>query len=50
MIGYRYNSRFKVKESRLKRSEIKRSVRPMKKAGRRTQDWRKAWRFLKAEF
>ena len=29
---------------------MKRSARPMKKAGRRTKDWRKVWRFLKDEF
>jgi hypothetical protein len=52
MKGYYHNSTFRIKPnaSRLKRSQIKRSPRPMKKVGRRTQDWRKAWRFLKAEF
>ena len=37
MNGYRYNSNFKVKESRLKRSRIKRSLRPMKKAGKKAR-------------
>lgn len=36
--------------SSLKRSAMKRSLRPMKKVGRRTRDWRGAWGFLKAEF
>ena len=35
MNGYRYNSRFKVKESRLKRSAIKRSLRPTFKKKKR---------------
>jgi hypothetical protein len=33
----------------LKRSPMKRGNRPINKAGRRTNDWRKAWRFLKPE-
>lgn len=54
MNGYRHNSTFKVKPSRMKRSAMKRSSKPMKrtrlkKVGRRTKDWRNAWRFLKPE-
>ena len=46
----RYNSTFKAKPSRLKRSGIRRSLRPtLKKIGRRTKEWRTAWRFLKPE-
>lgn len=33
----------------MKRSQLSRSRRPMKKIGRRTNDWRRAWRFLKPE-
>jgi hypothetical protein len=49
MNSYRYNSTFKTSPSRLKRTPMKRSLRPMKKIGRRTQNWRKAWAFLKPE-
>jgi hypothetical protein len=63
MIGYRHNSRFRIKEDakrlqrstkRMKRSEMKRvpgtaRMKPMNKIGRRTVDWRKVWRFLKPE-
>ena len=53
----RYNSTFQIKPGaksmkrggKLKRSPMTRSRRPMKKIGRRTNDWRKAWRFLKPE-
>jgi len=31
----------------VKRAAMKRSARPMNKTGRRTNDWRKAWRFLR---
>lgn len=56
MTGYRFNSTFQAKPSRpmkraaMKRTPMRRSRKPMKKVGRRTKDWRKAWRFLKAEF
>ena len=51
----RYNSTFKLKPSKpmkratMKRTPMRRARKPMKKVGRRTRDWRKAWRFLKPE-
>lgn len=63
MNGYYHNSTFRVKPDapRMKRSQMSKSTKPMKrsgkfmkrsrlkKSGRRTKDWRKAWRFLKPE-
>lgn len=36
--------------ARLVRKPLSRSRKPLNKVGRRTKDWRRAWRFLKAEF
>lgn len=60
-MGYVWNSSIerrtplKAKKSlkrggKLNRKPMKRSRRPVNKIGRRTRDWRKAWRFLKPEF
>lgn len=35
--------------ARLERKPLNRSRKPMNKIGRRTKDWRKAWKFLKPE-
>jgi hypothetical protein len=46
-----HNSTLRVSSSkRMKRSWLTRSRKPMNRVGRRTKDWRKAWRFLKVEF
>src|SRR6185369_14290790 len=47
MNGYRYNSTFKVKESRLKRSGIKRSLRPTLKKKREPPALTRAKRIAK---
>lgn len=52
-----FNSTFRIKPDaqrmkrggKLKRSPLQRSLKPMKKVGRRTKSWRHAWRFLKPE-
>src|SRR5215211_8266495 len=55
---FRHNSSFRIREdakplrskTAMKRGgKLRPSRRPMKKIGRRTRDWRSAWRFLKAE-
>lgn len=59
MTRYYHNSTFQICEDskRMQRStkpmrktQIERSRKPMRKIGRRTKDWRRAWRFLKPEF
>lgn len=52
---YRHNSTFKVKAAktslpRLSRRAALRAGGKLRANGRRTNDWRKVWRFLKAEF